>query len=366
MLLVTALVAVAPVLAALELEAANALTSPLEAIAAAAVIALLLHNLGARAWQRRSGTGDVLFGDLLIWGWVRRCVHEFRIWNSVRLLDGAAGVGWDAATDLRIEQRVLLLKRLATSLEARGGYTRGHSKRVVSYSAMIAAQLGLEGASLQAIRTAAAIHDVGKVDTAADVLCKRGKLTSEEFAMVKRHPVDGEYMVAPLDDPQIAAIVRHHHERLDGSGYPDRLTGDAIGLGARIVAVADTFDAITSSRSYRAARPSRVAIEILREQAGVTLDGDVVDAFCNAYLAKRRFARQSALAAAAERAITALATDAVTAGARLAAIAASIAALGTATLPALGPAAISARVTSHHPKIALTADRTPAKAAHPR
>ncbi len=110
------------------------------------------------------------------------------------------------------------------------------------------------------------MHDVGKVETPTAVLHKAGRLSDEEFDIVKRHPVDGADMVATLDDDELTAIVRHHHERLDGTGYPDGLAGDEIPLGARILAVADTFDAITSTRPYRQANPHKKALDILENR----------------------------------------------------------------------------------------------------
>src|SRR4051812_39605758 len=113
--------------------------------------------------------------------------------------------------------------------------------------------MGLPAAEVAKVRTAAALHDVGKLHTPRSILTKPGRLTDSEFALIKRHPVDGAVMTSGIGDPEISAMIRHHHERLDGRGYPDGLSGEDIPVGARIISVADTFDAITSHRTYRRA-----------------------------------------------------------------------------------------------------------------
>src|SRR5690348_4668252 len=137
-----------------------------------------------------------------------------------------------------------MLTELAEALEAGDPYTRNHSRRVARYASMVAERLGLSAEEVDRIRTAAMVHDVGKVRTPIEVLHKPGRLTEEEYAIIKAHPVDGAHLVEALGDDRLTAIVRHHHERLDGRGYPDGLSGEEIPLGARIIAVADTFDAI--------------------------------------------------------------------------------------------------------------------------
>jgi HD domain len=151
------------------------------------------------------------------------------------------------------------------------------------------------------VRTAAAVHDVGKLQVPREVINKPGKLTDEEFAAIKRHPQDGAEMVSGMGDPEITAIVRHHHERLDGRGYPDGLSAADIPLGARIVAVADTFDALTSSRPYRAASKHKKAIDILKKEAGSQLDPDAVAAFLSYYSGRRPVAWWTAITTAPPR-----------------------------------------------------------------
>ena len=169
---------------------------------------------------------------------------------------------------------------LAAALDAKDPYTRGHSERVSRASQRLAQILGLEPHDADIIAQAGLLHDIGTIGVPEAVLRKRGPLDDVEWELMRRHPAIGAQIVAPLDFFSGGALViRHHHERWDGSGYPDRLGGDAIPLGARIVAVADVYDALTSGRPYRAALSRPAALARLAEQAGRTLDADVVAAF---------------------------------------------------------------------------------------
>ena len=166
---------------------------------------------------------------------------------------------------------------LANALEPKDVYTRGHSVRVSQLARQMALRAGLPHAAAETVGQAALLHDIGKIGVPEGILRKPGPLTAEEWEIMRRHPVTGAQIVAPLEFfDQGAVILRHHHERLDGSGYPDGLTGDGIPLGARIVAVADVYDALTSGRPYRASLSHADAIEILHDQAGRTLDERLV------------------------------------------------------------------------------------------
>ena len=178
------------------------------------------------------------------------------------------GPSWDAR-----------LRGLVTALESRVPGAAAHSRRVAAVSRLIALRLGLDPAEVALIDCAALVHDVGKIIVSPEILEKPGALTPCEFDEVKRHSVFGARLVASLEIPAMTAIVRSHHERLDGSGYPDGLRGEAIPLGARIIGVADSYDALTSVRPYREANSPQVAIEILVEEAGIKLDRDAVFAF---------------------------------------------------------------------------------------
>ena len=178
------------------------------------------------------------------------------------------GPAWDAR-----------LRGLVTALETRVPGAAGHGRRVAECSLTIGDRLGLAGFELERLEWAARVHDVGKIIVSPEILEKPAKLTNCEYEEVQRHAGFGARLVASLGDPALTAIVRHHHERLNGSGYPDRLRGAEIPLGARIIAVADTFDALTSCRPYREANSPAAAIGIILEESGTTLDARVVAAF---------------------------------------------------------------------------------------
>jgi len=169
---------------------------------------------------------------------------------------------------------------LVATLDARDRYTAGHSTSVAAYAQDIARRLGLDETQQQIVHLAGLVHDIGKIGLPAGLLEKPGALTLEERRQMEQHPVIGEGILAKVDTySEIAAAVRHHHERVDGQGYPDGLAGDDIPLLARIIAVADAYDAMTSDRPYRDAMPSRVARLRLAQAVDSQFDTTVVAAF---------------------------------------------------------------------------------------
>jgi response regulator RpfG family c-di-GMP phosphodiesterase len=172
-----------------------------------------------------------------------------------------------------------------TMLEAKDPYTRGHSARVSIYAVATGRQLGLDSAMLEQIRLGGELHDIGKIGTRDAVLHKPDALTPDEFAEMRRHTVEGEAMLSVLrtDHPEVLHIVRWHHERLDGTGFPDGLVGDQIPIAARIVSVVDAFDAMTSTRAYREHQGAQVSIAELQRCAGRQFDPRIVEAFLGAY-----------------------------------------------------------------------------------
>ena len=162
---------------------------------------------------------------------------------------------------------------LANALEAKDVYTRGHSERVAALARRIALGAGVPARVADTIAQAGLLHDLGKIGIPESVLRKPDSLTAEEWAVMRRHPIVGAQIVAPLEFfADGAIIVRHHHERHDGSGYPDGLRGDLIPLGSRIVGVADVYDALTSDRPYRGRLSRAEAVRWLEAEAGRTLD----------------------------------------------------------------------------------------------
>ena len=186
----------------------------------------------------------------------------------------------------RLEELFLAsIQSLAEALEVKDPYTRGHSVRVSQYSAVIAREMGLDGEMLRQIELGGHVHDIGKIGVREDVLNKPGKLTDAEYEHIMTHPVVGWRILAPLlaETPVSLNIVRSHHERFDGRGVPDRLSGTGIPLEARIAAAADSFDAMTSDRPYRPGgmRVLDAVQEIVR-CAGTQFDPEVVSALVSA------------------------------------------------------------------------------------
>ncbi|HTB22372.1 MAG TPA: HD domain-containing phosphohydrolase [bacterium] len=176
------------------------------------------------------------------------------------------------------------VKALAQAVDAKDSYTAGHSSRVTQYSVIIAEELGLDADLVRRVRLSGLLHDVGKIGIGDSVLGKPGKLTDEEFALMKTHPAVGGHILEPV--AQLADVIPgviSHHERFDGRGYPRGLKGEEIPLQGRIIGVADAFDAMTSHRVYRPRLSDEVAIAELKKYSGTQFDSRMVDAFLEAF-----------------------------------------------------------------------------------
>jgi putative nucleotidyltransferase with HDIG domain len=166
------------------------------------------------------------------------------------------------------------------TVEAKDTYTRGHSDRVSEYSVLIGEKLGLNEEDLRRLRIGGLFHDVGKIGVPDNILQKNGKLSDDEYSEIKNHPTIGAHILSSASIFQdIIPIVKHHHERFDGRGYPGQLKGEEIPYLARIAAVADSFDAMTSRRVYRDSLPINVVIEEIEKNKGTQFDPSVADAF---------------------------------------------------------------------------------------
>ncbi len=181
-----------------------------------------------------------------------------------------------------LENAESVLWSLAFAIEARDPYTRGHCERLAQMSARLGERLGISEEDISALRRAGIVHDIGKVVVPDAILLKPGPLSTEETAIMRRHPVVGEQICAPLRTfGPVLPIIRHHHERYDGSGYPDGLRGEKIPLTARILQLADVYDALTTDRPYRKSDPSEAALGIMDNEASQGWwDRQLLDAFC--------------------------------------------------------------------------------------
>lgn len=193
----------------------------------------------------------------------------------------AGMIGRDGrASGVPVVDQLEFVKVLAGALESKDAYTHGHSQRVAHYAAILGQDLGLSDRELRELQIASFLHDIGKVGVCEQYIRKQGRLTSEEWAVVRGHPEKGAELIGPLRFGQaIVSAVRHHHERVDGRGFPDRLGGADLSVNARIVCIADAYDAMTSDRPYRRALGRDAARQELNRCAGTQFDLDYVERF---------------------------------------------------------------------------------------
>lgn len=248
----------------------RALANPSPVAAGAVTIAASVAAAAAATFYQRTRTASL--PDLLLWSWLRR-LHAYRTLEQGEelLVDDGSGDEVDAG----------LLASLAGALEILDPYTHGHSRRVESLVRRTAEALdeGLTEREIDLLCRAAGLHDIGKMHIPDGILGKTGPLTEEERGLVQQHAAVGARLVAKVGEPAITEAVRHHHEAWDGSGYPLGLAGESIPLFARIIAVADAYDAMVSARPYRASLGHGVAIRTLQEEAGRQFDPRIVESF---------------------------------------------------------------------------------------
>ncbi len=220
------------------------------------------------------------------------CIGEHRSWerspmNAERAAlcqtivnQGAAAVGHALSHKVLKEAFTGTIRSLAEAIDAKDPSTRGHSDWVSKYALMIGRQLGLESGLLDDLKYAGYLHDVGKIGIPDNILGKTSQLSAEEWKLMKKHPIVSARILEPVPiPPVIKAAIRHHHERFDGKGYPYGLAGEAIPLAARILSVADSYDAMTSDRPYRRALSDEQAVAELTRRSGTQFDPAVVGAF---------------------------------------------------------------------------------------
>jgi hypothetical protein len=278
---------------------------------ASVIVVMLSLAAAARYFQGYRRTARPLFGAVALGSLLlveaQVSMHYGALWGGafwlyhVQLLAGFTAIFWGLVTEYargdnwldslaRLGESDLVAQiqsgydesivGLAAALEARDGYTIGHGRRVGALAVLIGKELGLSDARLRALAQGALLHDVGKIGIPDAILHKPGPLDDIEFEVIKEHPARGHAILGASFGTRIEqGIVRHHHEKFDGTGYPDALAGDDIPFEARIVAVADVYDALRSARSYRVAWTPDRAVAQIAEDAGTHFDPRCVDAF---------------------------------------------------------------------------------------
>ena len=207
--------------------------------------------------------------------------------ESFNRMSASIQTAFDQVQRAARENRELFLasvRALAEAIDAKDPYTRGHSERVAAYAATIAAEMGLPAPEVERVRLSALLHDVGKIGVDDRIIRKPTALTEEEFEIMKTHPIKGAAIMSAI--PQLADVIpgmKYHHEKYSGGGYPEGLVGEEIPLQARIVTVADTFDAMTTTRPYQQAMETDYVVGRIRQYAGARYDSVVVEAFVRAY-----------------------------------------------------------------------------------
>jgi putative nucleotidyltransferase with HDIG domain len=201
--------------------------------------------------------------------------------ESLALTEIAPAPGESQQAQSSLPQAVLdTVTSLAFAIDAKDHYTQGHSQKVSAYAALIAEQMGMNEAEIEEIRLGGVLHDIGKVAIPENILNKNGPLNPDEWDTMKSHVTFGAKILDPLAPlARVREMVLHHHEYFDGSGYPDSLAGEQIPLGARVIAVADAFDTITSDRTYKKARSAEDALNELERCANAQFDGRIVALF---------------------------------------------------------------------------------------
>ena len=249
---------------------------PAAALFASLALSLICAVVVSRVWEYRVRKIEISFSELMIWSWYRLQKAERRLERGLRA----------AETAQTHDEQLLILNELTAALESKDPYTRGHSRRVERHSFKIGVAMGLPLEDVEVLRMSASLHDVGKIRIPNYLLHKRGRLSEAERTVIEGHCVRGAEMVACIGDKRIVETVRHHHERWDGHGYPDGMAGTEIPVFARMIAVADSYDAIRSTRSYRVGAGRDKAVRVLRSESDHQFDPAVVDAFLRTLPAK--------------------------------------------------------------------------------
>ena len=244
-------------------------------------VAMMSRRSPVQVWLEAAAVDWKLTASMYAAGYVLALVSATHVWVALVMLGPLAGLqlAMKRAVQMR-DQTIAAVESMADVVDMRDPYTGQHSKDVALHSVRLARQMHLPESDVELIRLAARVHDLGKIAVPDEVLHKQGRLTDAEFAIMKMHPATGADILARFPEYRRGReLVLAHHERIDGRGYPRGLAGDAIPLGARVIAVADSWDAMTSNRPYRTALDPHVAMAELLRGRGIQWDAAVVNSF---------------------------------------------------------------------------------------
>ena len=244
-------------------------------------VAMMSRRSPVQVWLEAAAVDWKLTASMYAAGYVLALVSATHVWVALVMLGPLAGLqlAMKRAVQMR-DQTIAAVESMADVVDMRDPYTGQHSKDVALHSVRLARQMHLPESDVELIRLAARVHDLGKIAVPDEVLHKQGRLTDAEFAIMKMHPATGADILARFPEYRRGReLVLAHHERIDGCGYPRGLAGDAIPLGARVIAVADSWDAMTSNRPYRTALDPHVAMAELLRGRGIQWDAAVVNSF---------------------------------------------------------------------------------------
>ncbi len=249
------------------------------AMIASVLLTAAAFAAGSKIWANQPESFGYSFADLMLWHWVRREWAEEKLVRNARVLGYDRQGRFIGKNDISPERQLAAARAIGAALDAKSSYTIEHSKRVEKHARDMAVALGLNEEETQELATAAALHDIGNLRVPEHVIRKAGELTLEERSTIEGHVLLGAIMAFDAGGETVVRGVRHHHERWDGNGYPSGLKGDKIPLFARVIGIAEAYDAMTSTRPYRQSFTQDQAVTVLREESGSQFDAALVETF---------------------------------------------------------------------------------------
>lgn len=252
---------------------------PVLATIVAVIATAMAFVIGSKVWENQPESYGFSFADLMLWHWIRREWAEEKLIRNARMLGYDRQGRFVGKVEISRERQLFAAREIGAALDAKSSYTLNHSKRVEKHAREMAAELGLSTDATEELATAAALHDIGNIRIPEHVIRKAGELTLEERSTIEGHVLLGALMAFEAGGEAVVQGLRHHHERWDGKGYPNGLKGEEIPLFARIIGIAEAYDAMTSTRPYRQSLTQEQAIAVLRDEGGTQFDPTLVESF---------------------------------------------------------------------------------------